>query len=168
MQQATACFHFRGIQRCCLWAVGRLGDAACLVCVAVAVDWQAQRSCLSGVAVCIKGSNCKTVNTLWTAHMTKPKLLHQTPRDEDDLSATVRTLPDGLEAQFTPPDTTTTCRVLRALSIGLDKPARWNRAVDRAWRSLDGRLSELGGTIANFVDRRRSSLSRSDRLLVSN
>jgi len=42
----------------------RLGDAACLVCVAVAVDWQAQRSCLSGVAVCIKCSNCKTVNTL--------------------------------------------------------------------------------------------------------
>ena len=45
-------------------------------------------------------------------------------------------------------------------------PARRNRALDRAWRSpminYSGRASELGG-IVNLVDRRRCSLSRSER-----
>jgi len=36
----------RGVQRRCVWAVGRLGVAACLACVAAAVDWQARQSCL--------------------------------------------------------------------------------------------------------------------------
>ena len=42
--------------------------------------------------------------------------------------------------------------------------ARQKRAVDRAWRSAvnySGRASQLGG-IVNWVDRRRSSLSRSE------
>jgi len=53
MQQSTACSHFRGVQRRCVWAVGRLGVAACLACAAAAVDWQALWSCLvlSDVAV---------------------------------------------------------------------------------------------------------------------
>jgi len=39
--------HFRGVQRRCVWAVGRLGVAACLACVAAAaVDRQARQSCL--------------------------------------------------------------------------------------------------------------------------
>ena len=46
MQQSTACLHFRGVQRRCAWAVGRLGVAACLACVAAAVDRQARQSCL--------------------------------------------------------------------------------------------------------------------------
>jgi len=45
MQQSTACLHFRGVPRRCAWAVGRLGVAACLACVAAAADWQAQQSC---------------------------------------------------------------------------------------------------------------------------
>ena len=47
MQQSTACLHFRGVQRRCVWAVGGLGVAACLACVAaaaVAVDRQAPQS----------------------------------------------------------------------------------------------------------------------------
>jgi len=44
MQQSTACLHVRGVQRRCVWAVGRLGVAACLACVAAAaVDRQARR-----------------------------------------------------------------------------------------------------------------------------
>ena len=44
MQQSTACLHVRGAQRRCVWAVGRLGVAACLACVAAAaVDRQARR-----------------------------------------------------------------------------------------------------------------------------
>jgi len=44
MQQSAACLHFRGVQRRCVWAVGRLGVAACLACVAAAaVDRQARR-----------------------------------------------------------------------------------------------------------------------------
>jgi len=36
----------RGAQRRCVWAVGRLGVAACLACVAAAaVDRQARQSC---------------------------------------------------------------------------------------------------------------------------
>ena len=47
MQQSTACLHFRGVQRLCVWAVGQLGVAACLACVAAAaVDRQARQSCL--------------------------------------------------------------------------------------------------------------------------
>jgi len=44
MQQSIACLHVRGVQRRCVWAVGRLGVAACLACVAAAaVDRQARR-----------------------------------------------------------------------------------------------------------------------------
>jgi len=47
MQQSTACLHFRGVLRRCVRAVGRLGVAACLACVAAAaVDRQARQSCL--------------------------------------------------------------------------------------------------------------------------
>jgi len=46
MQQSTACLHFRGVQRRCVWAVGRLDVAACVA--AEAVDRQARRSCLVG------------------------------------------------------------------------------------------------------------------------
>ena len=49
MQQSTAyLLFFRGVQRRCVWAVGRLGVAAAfLACVsAAAVDWQARQSCL--------------------------------------------------------------------------------------------------------------------------
>ena len=42
MQQSTACI-LRGVQRRCVWAVGRLGVAACVA--AAAVDRQA-RQCL--------------------------------------------------------------------------------------------------------------------------
>jgi len=47
MQQSTACSYImRGVLRRCVWAVGRLGVAACLACVvAAAVDWQARQSC---------------------------------------------------------------------------------------------------------------------------
>jgi len=47
MQQSTACLHLRGVPRRCVWAVGRLGVAAWLACVAAAaaVDRQARRSC---------------------------------------------------------------------------------------------------------------------------
>jgi len=46
MQQTTACF-FCGVQRRCVWAVGRLGAAAWLArVVAAAVDWQALQCCL--------------------------------------------------------------------------------------------------------------------------
>ena len=46
MQQSTACLHFRGVQRRCVWAVGRLGVAAWLACVAAAaIDRQARRCC---------------------------------------------------------------------------------------------------------------------------
>ena len=53
MQQSTACLHFRGYNvAACGAAVGRLGVAACLACVAAeAVDWQAHSLVLSGVAV---------------------------------------------------------------------------------------------------------------------
>ena len=45
-QQSTARLHLGGVQRRCVWAVGRLGVAACLACVAaVAVDRQARQSC---------------------------------------------------------------------------------------------------------------------------
>jgi len=45
MQQSTACLHFRGVQSRCVWAVGPLGVAACLTCVAAAaVDRQARQS----------------------------------------------------------------------------------------------------------------------------
>ena len=37
--------------------------------------------------------------------MTKPKLLHQTPRTRVIYRLTVHTLPDRLETEFTPPDT---------------------------------------------------------------
>ena len=39
-------YILRGVQRHCVWAVGRLGVAACVACVTAAVDWQARRSCL--------------------------------------------------------------------------------------------------------------------------
>jgi len=42
MQQSTACLHFRGVQRRCVRAIGRLRVAAC---VAAAVDRQARQSC---------------------------------------------------------------------------------------------------------------------------
>ena len=46
MQQSIECLHFRGIQRRCVWAVGRLGVAACLACVAAAaVDRHSRQSC---------------------------------------------------------------------------------------------------------------------------
>jgi len=45
-QQSTACLHLRGVQRRCVWAVGRLSVAAWLACVAAAVDRQARKSCL--------------------------------------------------------------------------------------------------------------------------
>ena len=35
------------MQRRCVWAVGRLSVAACLACVAAAVDRQARQSCLA-------------------------------------------------------------------------------------------------------------------------
>jgi len=39
-------YILRGVQRRCVWAVGRLGVAACLACVAAAaVDRQARQSC---------------------------------------------------------------------------------------------------------------------------
>ena len=41
--QSTACLHFRGVQCRCVWAIGRLGVAACLA--AAAVDRQAWQSC---------------------------------------------------------------------------------------------------------------------------
>ena len=44
--QHNVFFILRGVQRHCVWAVLRLGVAACLACVAAAVDWQARRSCL--------------------------------------------------------------------------------------------------------------------------
>jgi len=52
MQQSTACLHFRGVQRRCVWAVGRLSVAACLACVA-AVRSTGRRDSLvlSGVEV---------------------------------------------------------------------------------------------------------------------
>jgi len=51
MQQSTACLHFRGVQRRCVWAVGRLGVAACLACVAAAaVDRQARSGGSRGCA----------------------------------------------------------------------------------------------------------------------
>jgi len=40
-------YILRGVQRRCVWAVGRLGVAACLACVAAAVDWQARQFCLA-------------------------------------------------------------------------------------------------------------------------
>jgi len=54
MQQSAACLDIRGVQRRCVWAVGRLGVAACLASVAAAaVDRQARRLSLvaSGVTV---------------------------------------------------------------------------------------------------------------------
>ena len=39
-------YILRGVQRCCVWAVRRLGVAACLACVTAAVDRQAPQSCL--------------------------------------------------------------------------------------------------------------------------
>jgi len=44
MQQSTAFYILRGVQRRCVWAVGRLGVAACVA--AAAVDRQARQSCL--------------------------------------------------------------------------------------------------------------------------
>jgi len=43
---ATHVYILRGVQRRCVLAVGQLGTAACLACVAAAVDRQARRSCL--------------------------------------------------------------------------------------------------------------------------
>jgi len=47
-EHSTTCSHFRGgVQRRFVWALERLGVAACLACVAAAaaVDWQARQSC---------------------------------------------------------------------------------------------------------------------------
>ena len=44
-QDKTVLFTISGVQRRCVWAVGGLGAAACLACVA-AVDRQARQSCL--------------------------------------------------------------------------------------------------------------------------
>jgi len=38
-------YSLRGVQRRCVWAVGRLGVAACAACVAAVVDRQARQSC---------------------------------------------------------------------------------------------------------------------------
>jgi len=46
-------YILRGVQRRCVWAVGRLGVAACLACVAAAaVDRQARQSCRVWCARC--------------------------------------------------------------------------------------------------------------------
>jgi len=46
MQQSTQrVYILRGAQRRCVWVVGRLGVAACLACVAAAVDRQARQLC---------------------------------------------------------------------------------------------------------------------------
>jgi len=46
MQQSTQrVYILRGVQRRCVWAVGRLGVAAFLAFVAAAVDRQARQSC---------------------------------------------------------------------------------------------------------------------------
>jgi len=55
-------------------------------------------------------------------------------------------------------------QVLNQVSAVANWPAQQNRAADSAWRAINysGRPSELGGII-DFVDRRRPSLSRSER-----
>jgi len=45
MQKSKRVYILRGVQRRCGSAVGGLGVAACLACVAAAVDWQAWQSC---------------------------------------------------------------------------------------------------------------------------
>jgi len=46
MQQSTQrVYILRGVQRRCVWAVGRLGVAAFLAFVAAAVDRQVRQSC---------------------------------------------------------------------------------------------------------------------------
>jgi len=110
MQQSTACLHFRGVQRRCVWAVGRLGVAACLACVAAAVDRQARRSCIVLVWRCEL-----TAGQVRSAPVVRPAVALRCPTHSDAERTCLAVGP----TQFTP-DTTKQFSLRRVWRAGVN------------------------------------------------